>query len=71
MDDAAIFFVIVVLCLLTVCIITSVLDSKPPEEEMDTVLTNLFHDYVGLNNDAFNAHRAMIQASFNASQTRR
>ena len=71
-----IFFVIVVLCFITVYIISSVLHHKqktckPPEEKMETVLTKLFHDYVGLNNDAFNAYKALIQASFDASQTRR
>jgi hypothetical protein len=66
-----ILFVIAVLCFITVCIISLVPDCKPPEEEMETVLTNLFHDYVDLNDDAFDAYKALIQASFNESQTRR
>ena len=76
MDNAAIFLVIVILCSLTVCIITSVLDCrqktcKPPKEKMETVLTKLFHDYFDLNKDAFNAYKALIQAASNPSQTHR
>lgn len=45
--------------------------SKPRKEEIETELKKLYHDYVGLNNDALNAYNALIQAASNPSQTSR
>jgi hypothetical protein len=70
----AIFSVIILLCWLALCIITYVPDFikktfKSQKIKKENAINNLFRDYVGLNNDAFNAYKALIQASFNSPQT--
>lgn len=73
---SAIFGVIILLCWLTLGIITYLPDFikktfKSQKVKKEAEFNNLFRSYVALNDNALRAYKAMIQASFNASQTHR
>jgi hypothetical protein len=69
--------VIVVAYLGVACIIVAAIQEsdgkqktgETPEEKIEAVLTKLFSDNASLNDDALNAYKALIQTSFDASQT--
>ena len=44
---------------------------KTQEEKMEAMFIKLFTDNASLNDDALNAYKDLIQASFNASQTQK
>jgi len=44
---------------------------KPQKVKKETEFNRLFRSYVALNDNALRAYKAMIQASYNSSQTHR
>lgn len=76
MNTLEIICLIIVTCFFVVYIIIDELCPKQkigdsPEEKLEKVITELFHDCTSLNCDALDAYKALIQASFEESQTHR